>query len=121
MRNVQVSLDSLEVDRTDLEHALAKVRPSALRETLVTVADVKWSDIGGVGEARDRLKEVVERPLLHPEVLVAMKMRPPIGVLLYGPPRDGEDPPRQSSGPRMSGQLCAGEGAGDLQQVVGGI
>ncbi|KNC69577.1 hypothetical protein SARC_17910, partial [Sphaeroforma arctica JP610] len=62
------------------------VRPSALREVAVEVPRVLWTDIGGQEDVKQRLREAVSWPLLHPEAFVRMNIRPPKGVLLYGPP-----------------------------------
>ncbi len=45
-----------------------------------------WSDIGGQESAKQALREAVEWPLQHPEAFARMGIRPPRGVLLYGPP-----------------------------------
>ena len=47
------------------------------------------SDIGGCKEQIDKMREVVELPMLHPEKFVALGIDPPKGVLLYGPPGTG--------------------------------
>ena len=62
------------------------MQPSALREVHVEVPKVSWSDIGGQVEVKNRLREAVEWPLTHPEAFTRMGIRPPKGVLLYGPP-----------------------------------
>ncbi|MBI2304444.1 MAG: AAA family ATPase [Chloroflexi bacterium] len=90
LREMQVSLEDLVVEKQDFEQALTKLRPSALRESLLTVADISWENIGGLGPAKERMRQVLEQPLLHPELFAAMKLRPPKGVLLYGPPGTGK-------------------------------
>ena len=52
--------------------------------------DVTYSDVGGCKEQIDKLREVVETPLLHPERFVNLGIEPPKGVLLYGPPGTGK-------------------------------
>ena len=47
---------------------------------------VRWSDIGGQDSCKQALKEAVEWPLKHPDAFQRMGIRPPKGVLLYGPP-----------------------------------
>lgn len=47
----------------DFEEALKDVKPSALREIVVEVAPVRWSDIGGQEEVKKKLQETVEWPL----------------------------------------------------------
>ena len=52
--------------------------------------DVTYADIGGCKEQLDKLKEVVEMPLLNPEKFITLGIDPPKGILLYGPPGTGK-------------------------------
>ena len=52
--------------------------------------DVTYSDIGGCKEQIERMREVVELPMLHPEKFVQLGIDPPKGVLCYGPPGTGK-------------------------------
>lgn len=52
--------------------------------------DVTYEDVGGAKDALEKLREVVELPLLHPERFVTLGIDPPKGVLLYGPPGTGK-------------------------------
>ncbi len=83
-------LEKLVVGREDFKEALKVVRPSAMREVMVEVPNVKWSDVGGLEEAKQQLQEAVEWPLKHPEIFSRMGIRPPRGILLYGPPGTGK-------------------------------
>ena len=83
-------LDNLSVTRKDFEEALKRVQPSAMREVMVQMPDVGWDDIGGVDEARERLREGIELPLKHPESFRRLGIRPAKGFLLYGPPGTGK-------------------------------
>lgn len=83
-------LDKLSVTRKDFEEALKRVQPSAMREVMVQAPNVSWDDIGGVDEARERLREGVELPLKHPESFRRLGIRPAKGFLLYGPPGTGK-------------------------------
>ena len=82
----QGAIDSLQISATDLNAALLEVRPSAMREVLIEVPKVHWSDIGGQEDIKQKLKEAVEWPLKYPESFTRMGIRPPKGILLYGPP-----------------------------------
>jgi len=78
----------VKLNDSDLILALNKVSPSALREGAVVaeIPTTRWSDIGGMDEVKQCLKEVVEWPLLYPELFASLGVQPPRGVLLYGPP-----------------------------------
>ncbi|KAF9133968.1 hypothetical protein BGW39_008455 [Mortierella sp. 14UC] len=78
--------DELMVSAEDMRLALTDVKPSAMREIMIEVPKVFWSDIGGQQEIKQKLKESVEWPLQHPEAFIRMGIRPPKGILLYGPP-----------------------------------
>lgn len=80
----------IRVDREDFETALSQVRPSALRETLISVPDVSWRDIGGLDKVKKRLQELVELPLRNPQFLAAAGVTPHLGVLLHGPSGTGK-------------------------------
>ncbi|MEE9568666.1 MAG: AAA family ATPase [Candidatus Binatia bacterium] len=86
----QTALEELTVEKTDFEHALVKVRPSAMREVLVTVPDVSWDDIGGLGEAKEEMRGFVRMSLEKAETVAAMKIKPPPGILVHGPPGTGK-------------------------------
>ncbi len=83
-------MHDLRVEREDFETALSQVRPSALRETLLSVPEVSWSDIGGLESAKKRLRELVEYPLRNPKALAATRLMRRDGALLYGPPGAGK-------------------------------
>jgi transitional endoplasmic reticulum ATPase len=86
----KIQPQDIKVDREDFQSALAQVRPSALRETLISVPDVGWKDIGGLDGVKQRLQELVELPLRNPQVLAAAGVTPHTGILLYGPPGTGK-------------------------------
>jgi transitional endoplasmic reticulum ATPase len=86
----RIPLQDLRVEREDFELALSQTRPSALRETLISIPDVSWGDIGGLDEVKKRLQETVELPLKNPQILTASGLPPHVGCLLYGPPGTGK-------------------------------
>ena len=59
----------------DMKQAMIKIRPSAMRELMIEVPKVSWNDIGGNEETKQKLKEAVEWPLLHPEAFERMGIR----------------------------------------------
>jgi transitional endoplasmic reticulum ATPase len=86
----RIPLQDLRVEREDFELALSQTRPSALRETLISIPDVSWGDIGGLDAVKQRLQDTVELPLRNPELLTASGLPPHVGALLYGPPGTGK-------------------------------
>ncbi|MEN4007183.1 MAG: CDC48 family AAA ATPase [Methanobacterium sp.] len=83
-------LQKMIVKKSDFKEALKEIQPSALREVLVQIPDIKWDDIGGLEKAKQELKEAVEWPLKYPENFEKFGVRPPKGVLIYGPPGTGK-------------------------------
>ncbi|KAF9301755.1 spermatogenesis associated protein 5, partial [Linnemannia elongata] len=84
--SVEEKEEELMVSAEDMRLAMTDVKPSAMREIMIEVPKVLWSDIGGQEEIKQKLKESVEWPLQHPEAFIRMGIRPPKGILLYGPP-----------------------------------
>ena len=83
-------LDSLAVTREDFQEAIKRVQPSAMREVMVQAPTTRWEDVGGLDEARERLREGVELPLKNPDAFRRLSIRPAKGFLLYGPPGTGK-------------------------------
>jgi transitional endoplasmic reticulum ATPase len=83
-------LATLEVRMDHFLTALREVEPSAIREVFVEVPNVRWSDVGGLGGLKQRLVEAVEWPLRYAALFEQAGVRPPKGILLYGPPGCGK-------------------------------
>ena len=83
-------LKKIVVTNDDFKSALKEIQPSALREVLVQVPNVKWDDVGGLDDVKQELKEAVEWPLKHPEKFEKFGVRPRKGTLLYGVPGTGK-------------------------------
>ncbi|KAH9260437.1 hypothetical protein BASA81_001607 [Batrachochytrium salamandrivorans] len=75
-----------EITLDALLKAVKSVKPSCLREAVVTIPNVRWDDIGGMDEVKNTIRESVELPLKHPQAFERLGIRPPNGILLYGPP-----------------------------------
>lgn len=83
-------LEDLSVTREDFLGALKRVQPSAMREVMVQMPNVRWEDVGGLDDARIRLQEGIELPLKDPDAFRRIGIRPAKGFLLYGPPGTGK-------------------------------
>jgi len=76
--------------------AIMEVLPTKLdpfvkgMEVIDSVPDITYSDVGGLEEQIQEVRETVELPLKKPEVFLRIGIEPPRGVLLYGPPGTGK-------------------------------
>lgn len=78
--------ESTKLQFEDFEKALCVVRASTMREVLLEVPTVRWSDIGGQNDLKNRLEEMVVWPLRHSDALNRLNVQVPKGILMYGPP-----------------------------------
>ncbi len=83
-------LEKMEVRMEDFLNAFKEITPTAMREVYIETPNVKWADIGGLEGAKQELIEAVEWPLKNPEVFSRLGIRPPKGILLFGPPGCGK-------------------------------
>ena len=83
-------LEKLIIKQEDIKEALKVVRPSALREVLIEIPNVKWEQIGGLEDVKQELKEAVEWPLKNPDAFKRLGVKPPKGILIYGAPGTGK-------------------------------
>ena len=83
-------LEKLIIKQEDFNDALKIVRPSALREVLIEIPNVKWEQVGGMGNIKQELKEAIEWPLKNPDAFRRLGVSPPRGILLYGAPGTGK-------------------------------
>jgi transitional endoplasmic reticulum ATPase len=83
-------LEKMEVTMEDFINAYKEITPTAMREVYIEIPTTHWEDIGGLDEVKQDLKEAVEWPLKTPEIFQRLGIRPPKGILLYGPPGCGK-------------------------------
>lgn len=82
--------DSLLLDGRS-GYVYEKVPKSEVEElVLEEVPDIDYAAIGGLGGQIDQIRDAVELPYLHPDLFKEHKLKPPKGVLLYGPPGCGK-------------------------------
>src|SRR5881296_649078 len=83
-------LENMQVNLDDFKTAYREITPTAMREVYVEVPSVNWADVGGLTNVKQELQEAVEWPLKKPEVFTRVGIRPPKGILLFGPPGCGK-------------------------------
>ncbi|MGA8210982.1 MAG: proteasome ATPase, partial [Nocardioidaceae bacterium] len=89
-RSVLRAGDSLLLDGRS-GYVYEKVPKSEVEElVLEEVPDIDYTDIGGLFAQIETIRDAVELPYLHPELFVEHELKPPKGVLLYGPPGCGK-------------------------------
>ena len=60
------------------------------REDEERLDEVGYDDVGGVRKQMAQIRELVELPLRHPQLFKSIGVKPPKGILLYGPPGSGK-------------------------------
>jgi transitional endoplasmic reticulum ATPase len=83
-------LEKMEIRMEDFSNAYKEITPTAMREVYIEVPTVHWTDIGGLDGVKQELREAVEWPIKNPEIFSRLGIRPPKGILLYGPPGCGK-------------------------------
>jgi len=83
-------LQSMRIKVADFYEAMREVVPTAMREFYVERPKVWWRDVGGLDAAKRTLQQNVIRAMREPSEFARMGVRPPHGVLIYGPPGCGK-------------------------------
>lgn len=88
-RHLEASDDNIKdvgVRYEDFQLSMKDIRPSAMKEIILEMPKVRWSDIGGQEVLKRKLHEMVELPLKEADRFERFGIKAPKGLLLYGPP-----------------------------------
>jgi len=91
LRSEKISVgDHLMID-TRTQYAFEKMPKSSVEEVMLEeIPDISYENIGGLGDQIEVLRDSVELPYLHPDIFSEFELKPPKGILLYGPPGCGK-------------------------------
>jgi 26S proteasome regulatory subunit T4 len=82
---------SLDIATHTIMHALPReVDPSVFRMSAEDPGGIKYTDIGGLGEQLEEIREIIELPINNPGIFKRVGIPAPKGALLYGPPGTGK-------------------------------
>jgi len=112
-------LQEMKVTTDDFKEALKDVEPSALREVMVEIAKVAWSEVGGLEMVKQQLREAVEWPLTNPAGFERLGITPPRGILLYGPPGTGKTLLAKATATEAAANFIAIKGPEVMSKWVG--
>ena len=83
-------LQSMQIKLIDFYDAMHEVVPTAMREFYIERPKVWWNDVGGLDEIKKSLTDNIITAIKEPNKFTKMGIKPPKGVLLYGPPGCGK-------------------------------
>ncbi len=112
-------LNKMTVTGDDFNDALREMNPSALREVFIESPNIHWSDIGGLEDAKQELKEAVEWPMKYPMLFKQTGAHPPKGILLYGAPGTGKTMLAKAVATESEGNFISVKGPEFLSKWVG--
>lgn len=96
-----------------------RIDPTVTMMTVEDKPDVTYNDLGGCKDQIEKIREVVELPLLHPERFIQLGIDPPKGVLLYGPPGTGKTLTARAVANRTDATFIRVIGSELVQRYVG--
>ncbi|HVM13872.1 MAG TPA: proteasome ATPase [Egibacteraceae bacterium] len=107
--------DSLLVD-TRSGYALERLpRPEVEELILEEVPDIAYSDIGGLADQIEAIQDAVELPFLHADLFYEHELKPPKGILLYGPPGCGKTMIAKAVANSLAKRVAEKEGRADAR------
>ncbi len=83
-------LEQMIITTKDFRDGIKEIVPTAMREFYVEVARVKWTDVGGLYDAKRILHDNLITSIKEPDSFSKMGIKPPKGALLYGPSGTGK-------------------------------
>lgn len=96
-----------------------RIDPTVTMMQVEEKPDVTYKDVGGCKEQIEKLREVVELPLLNPDRFLKLGIDPPKGVLLYGPPGTGKTLSARAVANRTDATFIRVIGSELVQKYVG--
>src|SRR6476619_2894984 len=107
--------DSLLLE-TRSGYAYERIPKSEVEElVLEEVRDIDYSDIGGLSRQIEQIRDAVELPFLHADLFREYQLRPPKGILLYGPPGCGKTLIAKAVANSLAKKVAAAQGEGQAK------
>ena len=103
-------------DASDIYEAISIENQSSIQGS---VAKTDWSDIGGLSETKRIVREAVEWPIARAKELKEFGIKPPRGVLLYGPPGCGKTMIARAIATSLSSSFFSISAAAVFQMYLG--
>lgn len=95
-------------------YALERIAKTEVEDlVLEEVPDIDYTDIGGLNDQIEMIQDAVELPFLHPELFQQYDLKPPKGILLYGPPGCGKTLIAKAVANSLAKKTAAKSGIGD--------
>ena len=93
-------------------------RPEVEELILEEIPDVEYEDIGGLGDQIEAIKDAVELPFLHADLFYEHELKPPKGILLYGPPGCGKTMIAKAVANSLAQRVAEKEGRADARSYI---